>query len=91
MDAMVEEHIGQVLEVMPDPVILMRAEGTIAFANSHAAKLLGYVRDDLIGLPLEMLVPERFREQHVEHSTVYLARPVVRPMGGRRPGPFGPL
>jgi formate hydrogenlyase transcriptional activator len=83
MNAMVDEHTCRVLEVMPDPVILMREDGAIAFANSHAAKLLGYAQDDLIGLPLEMLLPERFRQRHAEHTKDYLAGPDVRPMVGR--------
>ena len=54
------------MEVMPDPVVLMREDGTIAFANSLAAKLLGYTPGELVGLPLETIVPERFRQQHAE-------------------------
>src|SRR5208283_6148162 len=83
MDTLDHDHIGRVLEVLPDPAVVMRKDGTIAFANNQVAKLLGYHRDDLIGRPLELLVPERFRERHVEHSTAYLARPAVRPMGSR--------
>ncbi len=82
MVTMIDEHICRVLEFMPDPVILMCADGAIAFANSQAATLLGYGHDALIGLPLEMLVPDRFRDRHAELATAYLARPVVRPMGG---------
>ena len=71
-----DEQIGHWLEIMPDPVVLMREDGTITFANSLAAKLLGYAADELVGLPLEMVVPERFRERHAELSAAYLAGPV---------------
>jgi PAS domain S-box-containing protein len=75
-----DEQIWRWLEIMPDPVVLMREDGKIAFANSLATKLLGYTADELIGLPLETIVPERFRKRHVECSRAYLARPVARPM-----------
>lgn len=77
---MVDEQIRRLLEVMPDPVVLMREGGKIAFVNSRTEKLLGYGHDELVGLPLETIVPARFRKRHVESSRAYLARPVVRPM-----------
>ena len=77
-----DEQIWRWLEIMPDPVVLMREDGKIAFASSQAAKLLGYTPDELVGLPLETIVPERYRQRHAERSTAYLARPVVRSMGG---------
>ena len=78
---MVDEQTCQLLDVMPDPVVLMREDGRIACANSRAAKLLGYTPDELVGLPLETIVPARFRKRHAEHLEAYLAAPVVRPMG----------
>jgi PAS domain S-box-containing protein len=77
-----DAQICRWLEVMPDPVVLMREDGTIAIANGQAAKLLGYTPDELAGLPLETIVPERCRKRHAECLAAYLARPVVRPMGG---------
>ncbi len=79
-----DEQIYRWLEIMPDPVVLMREDGKIAFANSLAAKLLGYTTDELVGLPLETIVPERFRERHAERSAAYLAEPAVRSMVGGR-------
>lgn len=79
-----EEQIRRWLEIMPDPVVLMREDGKIAFASGLAATLLGYTTDELVGLPLETIVPERFRERHTERSAAYLATPVVRPMVGGR-------
>lgn len=69
------------MEVMPDPVVLMREDGRIAFANTLAAKLLGYAVGELVGLPLTTIVPERFRQRQSERSIAYFARPVVRSMG----------
>ena len=82
MSLMDDQQIGEILGAMADPVIVMGEDGEIAFANSQAAILLGYRPDELIGLPLEMIVPERFRDRHAEHLKAYLARPVIRPMEG---------
>ena len=81
IDLMNDEQIWQLLEFMPDAVIVVRAAGTIAFANRQAARLLGYMPHELIGHSIEMLVPERFRDRHAKRSKAYLGRPVVRPMG----------
>ena len=63
-----DERIFRMMEVMPDCIVLMREDGTIAFANSKAATLLGYTPDELVGLPLETIIPERFRERHAVRS-----------------------
>ncbi len=78
-----DEHVARMMEVMPDCIVLMREDGRIAFANSKAATLLGYTADELVGLPLETIIPERFRQRHVERSTAYLAAPVERSMASR--------
>lgn len=82
MSRMDDKQIREMLEVMADAVIVMGEDGKIVFANGQAAILLGYGPDELIGLPLEMIVPERFRDRHAKHLEAYLARPVMRPMGG---------
>ncbi len=79
---MVDEHISRLLQVMPDPVILIREDGTIAFANGRAEQLLGYMPGELVDRPLETIVPQRFRQRHAEHVTAYLAELVVRPIRG---------
>jgi PAS domain S-box-containing protein len=68
-------------EAVPDALILMRGDGTIAFANRQAERLFGYKRQELVGLCVEGLLPERFRQRHAEMRAAYFAEPVVRPMG----------
>ena len=69
------------LEIWPDALVLIDAIGRIVLLNSLAETLLGYSRSTLIGQPLEILLPERFRAPHVLLREQYLASPHRRPMG----------
>ena len=77
-----EDELRQLLGLVPDAMLMARPDGTLAFANRQAEKLLGYTADELARLPIEELVPERFRDRHAEHLAAYMADPIVRPMGG---------
>ncbi|HLA50792.1 MAG TPA: histidine kinase dimerization/phosphoacceptor domain -containing protein, partial [Thermodesulfobacteriota bacterium] len=68
------------VEFAPDSIIIIDKKGNIALFNSQAQKMFGYNKDELIGRPLETLIPERFREIHVSHRKDYYANPRVRPM-----------
>ena len=56
-------------------------EGRIVDANSMALTLFGYPAAELVGLSIEMLLPERFRSRHVAHRAAYTLRPQTRSMG----------
>ncbi len=56
-------------------------DGRIVLVNTEAEKLFGYEAAELVGQPVEMLMPERYRERHPGHRAGYLADPHVRPMG----------
>ena len=71
----------EILESMPDAVLVVDAQGLIAFANVHALSMFNYQQQDLVGQGLEMLMPERFRHDHVGFVSRYLEQPYVRPMG----------
>ncbi len=71
------------LDCLPDAVIVARRDGTIAFANAQTEQLLGYTRHELAVMPLERLVPSRFRQQHAEHFMAFCAEPAVRSKEGR--------
>ena len=69
------------LEAAPDALVLVDASGTIIFVNSQTERLFGYPRSELIGSPVEQLVPERLRHRHPAHRASYFAEPKVRGMG----------
>ncbi|HEY9085852.1 MAG TPA: PAS domain S-box protein [Candidatus Tyrphobacter sp.] len=69
------------LESLPDAMIIVDVQGHIRYVNHQAEKLFGYERDELLGQPIEMLVPQRFASRHTQHRAGYLHDPHVRPMG----------
>jgi formate hydrogenlyase transcriptional activator len=71
----------KLFECSPDAILVTGADGRIFAANPRAEQFFGYTRDELIGNPVEMLVPERFRNIHVHHRSDYHAEPHMRPMG----------
>ena len=73
----------QILEAMPDAVLLTRSDGRIAYANSQAEELFGYTRDELRQQNIERLLPVESRRRHVDHRAGYIASPAVKAMGTR--------
>ncbi|MHB9133754.1 MAG: sensor histidine kinase [Armatimonadota bacterium] len=69
------------LESAPDGIVIVNAEARITFVNGQAEQLSGYGREELIGKPVEVLIPERYAEIHVKHRNGYIAAPRTRPMG----------
>jgi len=92
--ALAISHLGQMraseaqfralLEAVPDGVVISRADGEITYVNGQTERLFGYDRTELIGQPVEVLIPERLRQAHPGHRRDYSAAPQVRPMGGKR-------
>ena len=72
---------GELLELMPDGMVIVNAAGRIVFANSQAERLFGYAPGELEGHEVEVLLPPRFRSGHVGHRAGYTAQPRVRSMG----------
>jgi PAS domain S-box-containing protein len=72
---------AEVIEQAPDAIVLVDLTGTIVYANSRVAHLFGIAPADLQGLSVEVLIPERFRPQHIAHRGGYAREPKVRPMG----------
>jgi len=69
------------LEVLPDATVAVDQSGTIVQINSQTERLFGYSRDELIGEPVDRLVPTRFRQRHDEDRKLFFQNPRARPMG----------
>ena len=76
-----QELFEKLFDLSPDAVIVSDPEGRIAEASVQAERLFGYARAELLGKPVEILVPKRFRHSHPTHRSNYGAHPRVRPMG----------
>jgi phosphoserine phosphatase RsbU/P len=79
-----EHRFRQAVESAPNAIVMVNESGTIEIVNSQTETFFGYSRHELIGKPVEMLMPERFRSAHVGYRQAYLAAPVSRSMGEGR-------
>ncbi len=76
-----DERVPGFLEAAPDALVIASTDGRIVLVNGQAERLFGYERSALVGQPIEVLVPERFREGHPAHRDGFARAPHLRPMG----------
>ncbi|MEV0220394.1 PAS domain S-box protein [Streptomyces sp. NPDC050704] len=76
-----EERFRGLLEAAPDAMVIVDDAGVIKLVNAQTEALFGYRREELLGHPVELLVPGRFRGHHTPHRDGYVANRQVRPMG----------
>ncbi len=69
------------LEAAPDAMVIVDKGGAITLVNAQTEKLFGYSPAELIGQPVEILIPERYGEQHPHYRQGFIHDPHVRPMG----------
>ncbi len=69
------------LEASPNAIIAVDATGRIIYANPQAEATFGYTQAELLGQPVELLIPERVGERHLGYRAAFLAHPNARPMG----------
>jgi PAS domain S-box-containing protein len=80
-EARAERRFRELLEAAPDAIIEVDREGRIILLNPVTEKLFGYGRTELLGQPVEVLIPEDLRGTHTHHRTQYWNHPSTRPMG----------
>ncbi|MEN8803799.1 MAG: EAL domain-containing protein [Thiogranum sp.] len=76
-----EEKFQAVLKAAPDAIVIVEQSGKIVLANLQAEQLFGYDEGELIGKPLELLMPERYRRGHESRRQSMFSKPRFRPMG----------
>src|SRR5215813_12830935 len=77
----IEDQYRLVVEAAPIAFVAINREGAIELVNAQTEKLFGYRREELLGQPVEMLLPQRFRSNHPSHRTGFFADPRARMMG----------
>lgn len=79
-----EERFRAAVESAPNAMLMVDNRGHIKLVNSQTERLFGYKREELVGKPIEILVPERFRPQHGGHRKGFMSDPQTRRMGAGR-------
>jgi len=78
---LVEAQYRGLLEHVPDGIVIVNATGRIVLANTQAGRIFGHPRAELIGQPVETLLPKRHRDAHLSHRAGFSAQPRARSMG----------
>ncbi|MGE0668794.1 MAG: PAS domain S-box protein [Sphingomonadales bacterium] len=79
-----EEWLRRVIDASPTAMVMINAAGLMELVNAQAEAVFGYSRDEMLGQPVEMLVPERFGAGHPSLRTLFFEDPQSRPMGAGR-------
>ncbi|HEX8989509.1 MAG TPA: PAS domain S-box protein [Rhodocyclaceae bacterium] len=78
---LLEAKFRDLLESLPDGIVMTNTTGRVVLANTQAERLFGYGRGELRGQVIEVLLPTRFRHGHVGYRGAYTERPRTRAMG----------
>jgi PAS domain S-box-containing protein len=78
------DQFRALLEAAPDAMVIANVDGKISLVNAQTETLFGYQREELLGQPVEILIPQRYHGQHVHYRQEYGSKPRLRPMGAGR-------
>jgi PAS domain S-box-containing protein len=76
-----EDLFRLAVEASPAALLMVRQDGRILLANSRGLNMFGYTKEEMVGQPIELLVPQQFRTVHSAHRGSYSKNPVQRAMG----------
>ena len=72
---------AELVDAAPDGIVVVDERGAIVLVNAEAERMFGHARDELVGQPIEVLVPDHLRARHPQHVAGFHAAPRLRPMG----------
>lgn len=78
---LIESRYRELLDSMPDAIVIVNDIGRIVLVNAQAEAMFGYEPHELVGASLTVLLPERYRATHGRHRERYMSHPHTRPMG----------
>ncbi|PKA14829.1 PAS domain S-box protein [Leptospira haakeii] len=78
---LIEAKFKGLLESLPDSIVMVNDSGSIVFVNEQALRMFDYKMENLLGQPIEILLPDRFRKNHISHRDHYFTQPRTRSMG----------
>ncbi len=78
---LLEARYRDLLESTPDAIVMVNTTGRIVLANGQAEKVFGWSRRELLGKPIEILLPKRYIEAHIKHRAKFFSQPRTRSMG----------
>jgi PAS domain S-box-containing protein len=79
-----EEMFRLAVEACPSGMVMIDRDGKMVMVNTEIENQFGYAREELIGQPVDILIPERLRAQHVRHRHNFTPKPETRRMGAGR-------
>lgn len=77
-----EARFRHLVDSVPDALVVVREDGLIDLVNNRFEEVFGYAKAEILGMPLDMLIPKRFKSRHRELASEFFATPRVRKMGG---------
>ncbi|MCE9621198.1 MAG: PAS domain S-box protein [Actinomycetia bacterium] len=81
MNAMTDHRLLEVVEAIPDGVVIVNRDGLIVLVNREMERLVGYDREQMLGQAIEMLIPVQLRDGHVTNREDFVHAPFRRSMG----------
>jgi PAS domain S-box-containing protein len=79
-----DDRFRMLLASFPNAVVIVNGEGRIAMVNSQVTRMFGYKEEEVVGIPIEMLLAQRFREGHSEHRMIFGVPPCSRQVGAHQ-------
>ena len=77
----VQARYRGLFESLPDAIVIVNDSGRIVHVNAQAVQMFGHLAGQIVGEPVEVLLPQRLRRQHLPQRSAYLQQPGLRPMG----------